>query len=612
MARLPTPGSDDGTWGDILNDFLAQAHNDDGSVKDTGVVAQKYVKPSSGIPESDLASAVQTKLNAVNTASSTSFSPAGAVSASNVQAAISELDTEKVATTAVGAASGVAPLGSNSLVPAANLPPSVGWQVDACHPSFGADPALSSNLTAIQAAIDSLGGARGVVIFSKPGTYTITGSTNIDVKRATLRGLGVPGNSGGGGTVLSFTGTAGLYSSVNENRGFQLKDIEILGSAGAAPSTDNGQILVNYTGQNYPRMWNVRLRGAGTGLLLTKGASAIECHYGGFFGIDFHDLYKGVSLPAEATNGTHSFYGGRFNNCKTGVVMGSGVNNISFYGTAFECGNTSTAVDSTGTNITFNGVRWETGGTDLYVRSGAGRHYSFGCHYSSGLDIVDENVPGVVYGVDVATAAAALMAAHSGSNLLANGAFKRDTNADGLSDLWLNTFSSTGGQTFARTTDPYAEGSVQQVNSNTASNLRLYQAITCAPNVPHVLRVRARVNAGTNNFLRIGSSTNGTEWGQTTITADNVFREYRMLFTPTAASVFITFYLSGTTSRTLEVSGAVVTAGLTAAPAFIPKALSEDVMQAANPDTSGATLTALETEVNELKAALRTAGIIAS
>jgi hypothetical protein len=33
MTRLPQPGSDDGTWGDILNDFLAQAHNADGSLK---------------------------------------------------------------------------------------------------------------------------------------------------------------------------------------------------------------------------------------------------------------------------------------------------------------------------------------------------------------------------------------------------------------------------------------------------------------------------------------------------------------------------------------------------------------------------------------------------
>lgn len=33
MTRLPQPGGDDGTWGDVLNDFLDQAHNTDGSLK---------------------------------------------------------------------------------------------------------------------------------------------------------------------------------------------------------------------------------------------------------------------------------------------------------------------------------------------------------------------------------------------------------------------------------------------------------------------------------------------------------------------------------------------------------------------------------------------------
>src|SRR5659263_766332 len=33
MTRLPTPGSDQGTWGNILNDFLATSHNSDGSLK---------------------------------------------------------------------------------------------------------------------------------------------------------------------------------------------------------------------------------------------------------------------------------------------------------------------------------------------------------------------------------------------------------------------------------------------------------------------------------------------------------------------------------------------------------------------------------------------------
>jgi hypothetical protein len=31
VARLPNPGSDDGTWGDILNDFLSAQHNADGT-----------------------------------------------------------------------------------------------------------------------------------------------------------------------------------------------------------------------------------------------------------------------------------------------------------------------------------------------------------------------------------------------------------------------------------------------------------------------------------------------------------------------------------------------------------------------------------------------------
>ncbi len=33
MARLPTPGGDDDAWGTILNDYLGQAHNGDGSLK---------------------------------------------------------------------------------------------------------------------------------------------------------------------------------------------------------------------------------------------------------------------------------------------------------------------------------------------------------------------------------------------------------------------------------------------------------------------------------------------------------------------------------------------------------------------------------------------------
>jgi hypothetical protein len=47
MSRLPVPGSDDGTWGAILNDFLQQAHTDNGALKSgsvtTGSIADDAV-----------------------------------------------------------------------------------------------------------------------------------------------------------------------------------------------------------------------------------------------------------------------------------------------------------------------------------------------------------------------------------------------------------------------------------------------------------------------------------------------------------------------------------------------------------------------------------------
>ncbi len=39
MSRLPKPGGDNGTWGNILNDFLAIEHNSDGTLKKAGDIA---------------------------------------------------------------------------------------------------------------------------------------------------------------------------------------------------------------------------------------------------------------------------------------------------------------------------------------------------------------------------------------------------------------------------------------------------------------------------------------------------------------------------------------------------------------------------------------------
>ncbi len=47
MSRLPNPGSDSGSWGDILNDFLVQSHNADGTLKSSAVSASGAATDSS-------------------------------------------------------------------------------------------------------------------------------------------------------------------------------------------------------------------------------------------------------------------------------------------------------------------------------------------------------------------------------------------------------------------------------------------------------------------------------------------------------------------------------------------------------------------------------------
>jgi len=53
MARLPIPGSDQGSWGQILNDYLSQAHAADGNIK------------AGAVSEANLDSATAAKLNIV-------------------------------------------------------------------------------------------------------------------------------------------------------------------------------------------------------------------------------------------------------------------------------------------------------------------------------------------------------------------------------------------------------------------------------------------------------------------------------------------------------------------------------------------------------------------
>lgn len=70
MSRLPKPGSDNGTWGQILNDFLAQVHQSDGSLR-SGVVADAHISSAANI--------AQSKVNGLETALSAKIDKSSAI-----------------------------------------------------------------------------------------------------------------------------------------------------------------------------------------------------------------------------------------------------------------------------------------------------------------------------------------------------------------------------------------------------------------------------------------------------------------------------------------------------------------------------------------------------
>jgi hypothetical protein len=83
MARLPQPGSDKGTWGSVLNDYLAQVHNSDGTLK-TSIVTSSHLANNS-VTQSKLSSSSATAGQILSTdgANLTWATPSGSGSVSD-------------------------------------------------------------------------------------------------------------------------------------------------------------------------------------------------------------------------------------------------------------------------------------------------------------------------------------------------------------------------------------------------------------------------------------------------------------------------------------------------------------------------------------------------
>ena len=136
--RLPTPGSDAGIWGDILNEFLLQSHTTTGIIRDNSIGTSQLQNGSvtSDVIATDAvdASAIQdgtvTKANLVSGVQSTLDKADTAVQSVNghsgTSVTVTATDVAAIPTSEKGAASGVATLDGSTTLTSSQLPATVG------------------------------------------------------------------------------------------------------------------------------------------------------------------------------------------------------------------------------------------------------------------------------------------------------------------------------------------------------------------------------------------------------------------------------------------------------------------------------------------------------
>ncbi len=206
MARLPIPGGDAGNWGQILNDYLAQSLNTDGSLKD------------GAITESKLETSVQAKINAV-------AGPQGATGA----------------TGAAGSQGIAGAMGAQGATGPSGLQGSPGPQ-GALGATGATGPAGQIGATGVAGAIGATGpqgpqGNQGAAGQAGPqGATGPIGSTGIAGNHGATGATGVTGAIGGTGA----TGPAGVDGT----------SVTIAGSVATASALPTGLSAGN-TGEGY-------------------------------------------------------------------------------------------------------------------------------------------------------------------------------------------------------------------------------------------------------------------------------------------------------------------------------------------------------------------------
>jgi hypothetical protein len=183
MSRLPQPGLDSGTWGDILNDYLSVVHGSNGSLK-AGIVQEAHLdaavrtklNTAAGVPddgsitEAKLSTQVQTKLNATSGVASVN-SQTGAVTLTKADVGLGNVDNTSDANKPVSTATQTALSGKANLVHQHIVGDVTGLQAALDAKATTAHQHAIADVTSLQAALDAKAASSSLAVVATTGSY---------------------------------------------------------------------------------------------------------------------------------------------------------------------------------------------------------------------------------------------------------------------------------------------------------------------------------------------------------------------------------------------------------------------------------------------------------
>lgn len=260
MARLPIPGGDDGTWGDILNEFLQVAHNNDGTLQDIPI--NKVTGLSADLSSKVSKSTLTTKGDMY--VASGDSSPDRLAAGTNGQLLVADS----------GEATGLK--WAQPTIDVYNVK------------DYGAvGDGTTDDQTAIQNAIDAAETAGGGIVYFPEGTYIVSGTPQVTGNNIIITG------TGSGSKILLASATlnaAGTTIGIWINGGSNVLVYNICVDGNFGNIAKNGTYVTSST------LWDP--------IIAKYGAEGPKTYIYAGNGVDF-DTYLQYRAPIRITDATN-------------------------------------------------------------------------------------------------------------------------------------------------------------------------------------------------------------------------------------------------------------------------------------------------------------------